>query len=579
MRRRGPEQDQQSCSSEAGNEETPAPPKRTNQTSQRLKRLSKMIKQTIPAKLASSSSAAKSSINKVASQATKKASPKSSTKTPKMSTEEVKSEPPTKETDILKEKRAVSESRFKLMEKETKEEEVILSSPPPSIGATISSLREKFETSPVRDVMLTPRPTTTLPDKVAQPPRIAKPSVLKKVKKGDETETTTSPESSVDDKAKRRGQKSRKSSGKSTAKPSRKRVSHSGCEACHSDREHREHRKEKRRQKREKDKLSRQQQPKKPAIPPPPLNYQVSNKPGFFSKLLIDDNLTKAVQERASRPRKAKVPPRSRQPTINVYLNQKKIVTESRFRKQDDGLKLCGRSQPSLAPGPTFHRSISNLEKRNLESKTTLAQSPDRPQSEMSQRSQDRPYSSLPRPESSLTDHEEYKNYVLEVLHSTTKNARFQQLRTYYNILDRALKLEKKSSSMDIHKLRSEQVVDFETWRILRQKEKAKEELSVLMNNLDRAQKERQFHYCPKKAESVRWRGDIRLRNRDKSVENIKNQFSTMSFTKPSSNIKATDTYKLNWRPKNPGKFEARGGGVTSGSGIAQKHWDDEVGC
>ena len=114
-----------------------------------------------------------------------------------------------------------------------------------------------------------------------------------------------------------------------------------------------------------------------------------------------------------------------------------------------------------------------------------LAMSAQRPASGMSQNGPliVRP-TSLPRPDSAKSgehgdaetlDQEEYKNYLLDVLHSgASKNARFQQLRAYYQILDRALKLEKKSSSMDIHKLRSEDVVDFETWRILRHKEKAR---------------------------------------------------------------------------------------------------------
>ena len=48
--------------------------------------------------------------------------------------------------------------------------------------------------------------------------------------------------------------------------------------------------------------------------------------------------------------------------------------------------------------------------------------------------------------------------------------------------MDRALKLEQKSSNMDVHKLKSEDVIDFETWRSLRGKEKAKDELNMLLS-------------------------------------------------------------------------------------------------
>merc|ERR1711997_1366142 len=77
------------------------------------------------------------------------------------------------------------------------------------------------------------------------------------------------------------------------------------------------------------------------------------------------------------------------------------------------------------------------------------------------------------------------------------------------------------------------------------------------MNNLKRAQKQREFLFRPKEAAEFRWRGDIRLRNRDQSVENIRNQFTKIAATKGQSTnqfqkIKELneqkDTYRLNWR-------------------------------
>lgn len=53
--------------------------------------------------------------------------------------------------------------------------------------------------------------------------------------------------------------------------------------------------------------------------------------------------------------------------------------------------------------------------------------------------------------------------------------------------------------------MRSEDIVDFETWRSMRKKEKAQEELDGLLGNLRKAQKEREFHFRPKEVESVRW--------------------------------------------------------------------------
>ena len=77
----------------------------------------------------------------------------------------------------------------------------------------------------------------------------------------------------------------------------------------------------------------------------------------------------------------------TQQPTINVYLNEKKAVSESKFKKMhpEEVKKLItGRchqadtpetlrftSSPLMAPASsnlvTFHRSISNLEKRNID--------------------------------------------------------------------------------------------------------------------------------------------------------------------------------------------------------------------
>ena len=80
------------------------------------------------------------------------------------------------------------------------------------------------------------------------------------------------------------------------------------------------------------------------------------------------------------------------QPTINVYLNEKKAVSESKFKKMhpEEVKKLItGRchqadtpetlrftSSPLMAPAPsnlvTFHRSISNLRKETLTVVMTL---------------------------------------------------------------------------------------------------------------------------------------------------------------------------------------------------------------
>merc|ERR1712106_674912 len=151
-------------------------------------------------------------------------------------------------------------------------------------------------------------------------------------------------------------------------------------------------------------------------------------------------------------------------------------------------------------------------------------------------------------------DQMEYHNYVYEMIHSTEKNPRFNQLTNYFNTLEKVTKLESDSSNMDIHKLKSEDIVDFDTWRQLRKKEKAKEELDELLVDLRKAQKERDFHFRPKEVESVRWKGDSRLRGRDKSVENLKSLFTKMGDSDEqklnSTTLPNKDHYRLYWRPK-----------------------------
>ena len=113
---------------------------------------------------------------------------------------------------------------------------------------------------------------------------------------------------------------------------------------------------------------------------------------------------------------------------------------------------------------------------------------------------------------------------------------------------------------MEIHKLKSDAVIDFETWRKLRKREKANDELEVLLSSLREAQRARQFHFRPKEVASVRWRGDIRLRGRDKSVENLKNHFSKIAEsngitedlkTKVSAIKETKDNYTPKWRASN----------------------------
>ena len=580
----------------------PSPPRRSSQTSQKLKRWSKMIKYTLPSK------------------GTKgEAKPKTERKSlrERLTDGEL--------AVFLRERRAVSESRFRVWDKLAEHVELMRAKSDPKINAdegwnsgittgSLSSLKQRFESPDLK--------SPDLLKKLESPKHYGRKSpskdmtdTMKKTKhsgcnKSDLDQSTTSPESGMEEKKSTEDSK-RDKKDKAKKEKKKEKKKHSTCTACNSDQEQREKKREKKRQKREKEKqakkdkgscdqLQRQDQNIEfangnPVIPPYPKmmdsDWTVQQRDKFFQKLLLKENGTDGIlkhTERRSRPTKRYVPvKKSTAPSLNIYLNEKKVVSDSVFKRYSD--MYDGKGSSHLPPGvtlgehffdtrskfengalpiATFPRSISNLEKRSCYSDYhQRAKSPSserRPTSALSQTSEGARSCSFPRPSSaysdkSLIDHEEYKNYVLEMMHSTQKSARFQQLQNYYNQLDRALKLEKKSASMEIHKLSSDEVVDFETWRKMRNKEKAKEEMNALLSNLKAAQKAREFYFRPKDAESYRWRGDAHLRGRDKSVENLKSHFNKLvemngktEENKNNINLlnERKDVYKPLWRAK-----------------------------
>ena len=159
----------------------------------------------------------------------------------------------------------------------------------------------------------------------------------------------------------------------------------------------------------------------------------------------------------------------------------------------------------------------------------------------------------------------EYHNYVYELIHTTQNNPRFSQLTQYFSTLEKVTALESEASAAEIHKLKSADIVDFDTWRSMRKKEKAQDELDGLLGDLRHAQKEREFHFRPKEVESVRWTGDSRLRCRDKSVENLKSLFTQKiadageeSPHHLSSTSLNKDNYRLYWRPQSASDLTRR---------------------
>ena len=344
-------------------------------------------------------------------------------------------------------------------------------------------------------------------------------------------------------------------------KKERKEKTKKPCDVCKTDKEHKEHRREKKRAKKERqnrkdaaEKMLNGAKPDQPEtnVSDVTLKSQKVTGENFFQKLLIKEELEKPKADRPSRPRKQNKDRRpytvkSSQPTLGLFLKGKQAVSSSIFKQYDEIEKYLENQtlpkgviqndddspQRRHLGGPVFPRSVSNLERFS-----PRKSSAERPGSVLSNRSESlekRSYS-LPRPNSSLSqlsessfiiDQVEYRNYVYEMVHSTPKSARFTQLQDYFSTLDKVVRLESDAARMEIHKLKSDDIVDFDTWRSMRKKEKAKDELNSLLTDLKKAQKERDFHFRPKEIDDFRWKGDSRLRSKDHSVENLKTLFSS----------------------------------------------------
>ena len=574
-------------------EESPATPRRQN------KRWSKLMKYTLPSK-----------------------NPESSKEKVKKNKERKSLKDKMKDNDLvafLTERRAVSESRFRVLDKigdsaeptlvKTKSDQSLEEGWNTGTGittGTIRSLKAKFEQDEeiifdLQTPVIVKDATSDTSDLAQDQEMIqtnieAEPSVAEDALDGENVKSSSGSSAKINETPLDSGNDEKKKKGKKKDKKK--------CDVCSSDKEHKEHRREKRRLKKEKKERKKEkeasinnlhkteefqeakqqlQQVKPEAAPPPPPAVTVSqiqeakariNGDNFFQKLLMKDEHQKYTRlERPSRPSKKdkKYVFHPTEPALGKYLKGKKAVSESKFKQSEEFEKFVERSllPRGIIKCEEFNEKKSVFEQpRSSSSLSRVSPSPrvpsaERPISSLSLRSasmpRSRPGSSMSQVSNSsyIVDKQEYNNYVYEMINSVPKNARFNQLTQYFSTLERVTKLESESSKMDVHKLKSEDIVDFETWRQLRKQEKAKDELDELLGDLRAAQKAREFHFRPKEVESVRWSGDSRLRGRDRSVENLRNIFSRNSPEEKGESVASKydtgpnkDVYKLYWRPK-----------------------------
>ncbi|XP_045131074.1 uncharacterized protein LOC123516083 isoform X6 [Portunus trituberculatus] len=148
-----------------------------------------------------------------------------------------------------------------------------------------------------------------------------------------------------------------------------------------------------------------------------------------------------------------------------------------------------------------------------------------------------------------------YRQYILELRNAAPRSARISQLRRLFTSLERVHRLEHSVSSVELSvaESRSQAIIDFETWKGLREKERKALEYNVLLKELNVAQREKEFLY--KVTPEKKWAGDCRLRGRDAHVTDLRDKFSTISDNTSEVTYKrrrelenSKDTYRGLWR-------------------------------
>ncbi|XP_062540597.1 uncharacterized protein LOC134208741 isoform X3 [Armigeres subalbatus] len=135
------------------------------------------------------------------------------------------------------------------------------------------------------------------------------------------------------------------------------------------------------------------------------------------------------------------------------------------------------------------------------------------------------------------------------------RSDRFQDLNEFYSSLERLGQLEKVTSSTDLRPRRKEEeIIDFDLWRKVRDQEKVEREMNQLLHRLKQDQRDKDLLFLAHDPDDIRWKGDLDtgLRNKEKSVEDLKGELSKKvlhfeEFTKRELDTKK-DHYKPLWR-------------------------------
>ncbi|XP_050535771.1 uncharacterized protein LOC126902485 isoform X4 [Daktulosphaira vitifoliae] len=243
-----------------------------------------------------------------------------------------------------------------------------------------------------------------------------------------------------------------------------------------------------------------------------------------------------------------------RESKLDVFLINRKPVSQSKFKTYDNKISMetdwdqfgehtnnyfKGRSAsepPSRSPSSrrirSFHTPVKLIESITGIHKCHRSKSVEEP---------------IERARNAAIDYE-YQTYVRELRHSGKKSERFKELHNFYCSLERLSELEKTAEKASNKVRKRSDLIDFDKWKTIREKERAEYEIKTIQANLESIQKSKDVLFKIKDPENIRWKKglDRGLRNRESSVEDLKRKFYVIgneTFRKPEINV-----YRPLWR-------------------------------
>ena len=119
-----------------------------------------------------------------------------------------------------------------------------------------------------------------------------------------------------------------------------------------------------------------------------------------------------------------------------------------------------------------------------------------------------------------------YRLYILRLLRASRASPHFRRLQRHYHSLERLMELERVTDTCS--KPGTREFPSYEAWRRIRVKERALVEMKRICEQLDEAQRRREFYSRVSCRSGERWRGDRSLERRQKSVEDLKRKFDAI---------------------------------------------------